>query len=295
MITNNAAFQRLVALRGPIADLPAFGATGYPAGHVFINEHTGDVYENIGGLEYSLHVCPGVNRHVFDDNFRLRPGINANKAVPAGDTYNTAQMQLSLDKSPDWELLGANMTSALCTFADGGGITLTTAGAATDAAILLPHLDTGLTPFTAAKWNTNDEISFETTIKTDALIADETLWAGFKLTNTPVTATDDDQCFFRFIAGTNSGKWQVIDSNTGTDNAQDSGVTVAASTVYKLKLIVDGARVPRYFINDAFVKKGSALKADVDLIPYIGLLSDTSATAKAVTVRRVRIGKSFND
>lgn len=288
-------FLNLIRKVGAIGDLPAFSATDYPAGHEFRNDATGDLYRNIGTREYGLHVCPGINRFELDELFLLKPGINADRDVPAANTYNTAQMQLGIDRNAHWEVLGTNAVSADCAFADGGGLTISSHGAATDSTILTPHLNSAVSAFAAAKWNTEDEITFETTIVTDTLIADETIWAGFKLTNTPVTATDNDQVMFRFKDDASSGVWQCIDSNNNTDNVQASTVTVAASTVYNLKIVVDGSRIPRYFINGAFAKKGSALKADTDLIPYLGILSDTSATVKALKVRRIRVGKTYND
>jgi len=39
----------------------------------------------------------------------------------------------------------------------------------------------------------------------------------FKLTNTPVVATDDNSCFFRYQSSVNSGKWQLNCSRAGVD------------------------------------------------------------------------------
>lgn len=286
-------------LATPGTSPPAFGSAGYRPGHTFVHNITGTRYINIGTYAYSMHVAEGVNRHTLRTNFPTRPGINANKAVPAGDTYNSAQMQLGLDKSADFEILGTNMTSALVTFTSGGGITLTTAGAATDSAILLPHLDTDLSPWTAAAWNTDRELSFRARIETDALIADETIWAGFKLTNTATTATDNDQVMFRFKDDASSGVWQAIssdDDRSGTATDDDVTATsgaVAISTAYDLLIQLDGNRVPRFYINGVLKATGLALNSNITLIPYIGILSDTSATAKVLKVRSLECGCSY--
>jgi len=244
-------------------------------------------------LTGAIHV--GTRRLMWREQFLRRPGINANKAVPAGDTYNTAQMQLALDKHSDWELLGTNMTSALCTFAAGGGITLTTAGAANDQAILLPHLDTDLSPFTAIKWNTLDEVGAEFDLKIGASVASATIWAGFKLTNTPVVATDNDQMFVRYDSATNSGQWQAIGSYGGTDLTINSPVAVAASTEYKIGIRVDADRYPMFFVNERLIGKLShALTTDTDLIPYVGVMA-TATGAKALTVREIALSKLKND
>lgn len=114
-------------------------------------------------------------------------------------------------------------------------------------------------------------------------IADMTIWAGLKLTNTSVTATDNDQAFFRYASATNSGKWQAINSIDGTDTATDSGVTVAATTFYRLRVNIDSSRIARFYINGTLVATSAALKDATDLIPYIGVQANTGA-AKAINI-----------
>lgn len=234
------------------------------------------------------------DRLVIQENFLQRPGIAANISAPAADTYSTATAELNIDKNKAWLVQGTNMTSALATFAAGGGVTLTTAGASADQGILAPHSKTGESAWNAITFKTDDKLEFDVRIKTGANITAATIWAGFKLTNTGTTATDDDQVFFRYQDTVNSGKWQAVDSTGGTDNAQDTGITAAVSTAYHLLITVDANRIPRYYINDALVAKGNALTTGVTLIPFIGVQAGAAA-AKAVTVRRIICAKAFND
>lgn len=282
-------------LHGTLANLPADASSGFGTGCQYINMETGDTYINLGTTSHAIFRCNGVNWFQLTDYFPLKPGVNGNRDVPAGDTYNTAQMQLGLDKHPHFELLGLNMTSALCTHAAGGGITLTTAGGATDGAILLPHLNTTFTAWATSAWNTDRELRYQVRVEVDTLIADETIHAGFKLTNTPTIATDNDQTFFRFKDDATGalGLWQVTDSNNNTDTSASTGVTVVASTAYVLTIQVDTSKVPRYYVNGVLKNTGVALKANTALIPYVGILSDTSATAKAVTIRSITCGQSY--
>ena len=97
----------------------------------------------------------------------------------------------------NFEVLGTNMTSELCTFNTSGGITMTTAGGANDQAILAPHLDTNQTSWTSTLFGTHNELEFQTSVSIDS-ISNSTFWVGLKLTNTPVIATDADQAFFVF-------------------------------------------------------------------------------------------------
>ena len=64
-----------------------------------------------------------------------KPGLNANI-----DQASTVEVQRALNRN--WEALGTNMTTALCTFnTTSAGIVATTAGADQDQAIITPHLE----------------------------------------------------------------------------------------------------------------------------------------------------------
>lgn len=216
-------------------------------------------------------------RRILTELFKQAPLLNAAIAV---------------NSNLDFEVLGTNMTSALATFDPEGGITLTTAGASADQAILCPHLDTKQTAWSSMTWGTDQETHWRATIKTGAAITAMILWAGLKLTNTPTVITDDDQVFFRYEAGVNSGKWQCISSVAGTDTSADSGVTVATSTVYRLMIIIDSARVAKFYINGVLVATSAALTTAVDLIPYVGVQASAVA-AKACTVRSISMSRNM--
>lgn len=204
---------------------------------------------------------------------RGKPAINA-------DIQNAAE-SARMVADPDFEILGTNGTSALSTFSVEGGIKLTTAGASADQMILVPHLDTNQSTWTQTTWGTDQQTEWEAHIKTGSAITSTTIWAGLKLTNTSTTATDDDQAFFRYAAGTNSGKWQAINSIGGTDVATNSGVTVVLSTEYHLKITIDASRIARFYIDGLLVDTSAALTDATDLIPYIGVQADTAAAKHA--------------
>lgn len=191
---------------------------------------------------------------------------------------------------PDFEILGTNASSDDVTFNVEGGITFQTDGADNDQVILVPHLDANQTAWTQVIWGTDQETEWECLIRTAASVATQTIWAGLKLTNTSVTATDDDQAFFRYAAATNSGKWQAISSRAGTDVATNTGVTVAAATDYHLKITIDSDRIPRFYINGVLVDTGAALVTAKDLIPYIGIHAN-HATAHSLHIRGQAISR----
>ena len=229
----------------------------------------------------------GNGRVGYVEQFRWRPCINGDLASATEATREPA--------NPHWEVLGTNGVSAGVTFSPGGGIVLTTTTASADQVIITPHLDTAQSLFAGVKWNTLDQVAFRAKIKTASAISDRTHWAGLKLTNTSVVATDNDQLFFRYAAGTNNGELQLVYSIGGTDYEVDLDLAIAASTEYDLVLAIDSARKPKAYVNGNLVFSGErALTTDIDLIPYVGVQADAAA-AKALTVREIWLGKVTND
>ena len=217
----------------------------------------------------------------------------------------------------NFEVLGTNMTSALSTRnATAAGITLTTAGADQDQAIVLPHLDSNQTAWTGTKWGTENQTTWECSINTNA-IDNQKLWAGLKLTNDKLVATDDDQAFFKFQtdatnseAFTDFTKWHFVHSIGGTDFISVLPITVVANTIYHFKIEIDSARKLSIFVDGiqynitstsgstggtavtSGTTKSGAMTDDVDLIPYIGIEAGAAA-AEAVDVHYQCISRTI--
>ena len=243
-------------------------------------------------------------RVYFNEWFLQRPGLNANI-----DQVSTVEVQRALNRN--WEALGTNMTTALCTFAStSGGVLATTAGADQDQAILTPHLDTAATAWAGTKWGTENETHFETSIMLPA-IDNQKVWAGLKLTNDQLVATDANQVFFKFQtdatnseAFTDFTKWHFVHSIGGTDYIGQLPITVAANTPYHLKITIDSDRKASIFVNGiqynvtstsgstggtavtTGTTKSAALTNDIDLIPYVGIEAGAAA-AEAVNCHYV--------
>ena len=172
-------------------------------------------------------------RFYLEEWFLQRPGLNANI-----DQASTVEVQRALNRN--WEALGTNMTTALCTFnTTSAGVVATTAGADQDQAILTPHLDTAATAWAGCLWGTENQVHFETSIALPA-IDNQNVWAGLKLTNAPEVATDANQAYFNFLTDAdNSGqaftdftKLHFVHSIGGTDYISVLPITVAATTIY---------------------------------------------------------------
>ena len=253
-------------------------------------------------------------RFYLEEWFLQRPGLNANI-----DQASTVEVQRALNRN--WEALGTNMTTALATFATtSAGILATTAGADEDQAILTPHLDTAATAWAGTLWGTENSVSFETSIMLPAL-DNQKVWAGLKLTNDQLVATDANQIFFKFQTdATNSeafttfANWHVVHSIADTDYISRLPIAVAANTPYHLKIEIDSDRKATVFVNGVqynltgtsgstggtavtavqpgvAATKSAALTDDIDLIPYIGIEAGDGA-AEAVNVHYVACSRN---
>ena len=237
---------------------------------------------------------------------------NTGGAIDLASATLTVRVQkagtVGFDGNRNFEVLGTNMTSALATRNnDRAGIVLTTAGADEDQAILAPHLDSGLTAWTGTLWGTENQVSWECSLNTNA-IDNQKLWAGLKLTNDQLVATDANQAFFKFQTdATNSEAFDdftllhFVHSIGGTDFISALPITVAANTNYHLKIEFDSDRKMSIFVNGVQYNitstsgstggtavttgttKSGAMTDDIDLIPYIGIEAGAAA-AEAVDV-----------
>ena len=267
-------------------------------------ESTGIVHNRTLGT-----AAKDARRVYFEEWFLQRPGINADI-----DQVSTVEVQRALNRN--WEALGTNMTTALCTFATtSGGVLATTAGADQDQAILTPHLDTAATAWAGTLWGTENQVHFETSIMLPAL-DNQKVWSGLKLTKDQLIATDANQAYFKYQTdATNSeafddySVWHFVHSIGGTDYITALPITVAANTPYHLKIEIDSSRKATIFVNgiqynvantagstggttatavqpSALPVKTAALTDDVDLIPYVGIEAGAAA-AEAVNVHYV--------
>ena len=243
-------------------------------------------------------------RFYLEENFLQRPGLNANI-----DQVSTVEVQRALNRN--WEALGTNMTTALCTFATtGAGVLVTTATADEDQGILLPHLDTAATAWAGTLWGTENQVHFETSIQIPAL-DNQKVWTGLKLTNDQLVATDANQMFFKYQTdATNSeafsdyAKWHFVYSIADTDYISQLPITVAINTPYHFKIEVDSDRKAAIFVNGVQYNvtttagstggtavttgttKTKALTDNINLIPYVGIEAGDGA-AEAVNCHYV--------
>ena len=249
------------------------------------------------------------DRITFEDTFTHRPALPAD-TVPTVCAVTAAQAAFMLAANRDWELIGDTMTSSLCTHSTGGGITLTTATNVDDGAIIAPTSVTSPSKSGIATWDwsTSDEISIRARVKTEATaVTSSIICMGFYTTMADagyVLTTDDDQVgvMLNTDSATSTTNWLGVystnsaDGSTVVDYEIDSGTAVVASTTYELALHLDSDRKPHFFLDGKQFGQGLAMKADVDLVPYVGIqVTVAGSEDRALTVRKVALGKKDND
>ena len=258
-------------------------------------------------------------RYYLEEWFEKKPALNA-VAIIDPDADSASALAAYVIANKQFEVLGTNMTTALCTFGTTiAGILITTAGSDADQAIIAPHLDTNQSSWQVNKWGTENQVEWECSIQLPA-IDNQKVWAGLKLTNDQVVATDDDQAYFKFQtdataseAFTDFTKLHFVHSIGGTDYISQLPITVAATTPYHLKIVIDSDRKATIFVNgiqynitttsgstggtavtavqpSKAVVKSAALTNDVDFIPYIGIEAGDGA-AEALNVHYQAISR----
>ena len=270
------------------------------------------------GLVHDRTQCFGLHdarRKYLFEGFYQRPGLNAINIIDP-DANDAAALAVTQAANKNFETLGTNYTTALTTFsATQAGITMTTATADQDQAILLPHLDTNQTSWSGTKWGTENQVEWECSISLPAL-DNQKVWAGLKLTNDQLVATDDNQMFFKYQSdATNSeafttfANWHFVHSIGGTDFISRLPIAVEADTQYHFKIEVDSDRKAAIFVNGiqynvtttsgstggtavtTGTTKTGALTNDVDLIPYIGI-ENGAAAAEVLNVHYQAISRN---
>ena len=253
----------------------------------------------------------GTDRWVHEEYFLQRPALNA-------DIDQAYTVEVARAANVNFEVTGANMTTALCTFDhEYGGVTLTTAGADNDAAIIQPHADSNQSYLgVAGVFDTQNEVEFATSITTGASIANTAFFAGLKLTAVADYTTDADSIYFLYASNDDAGtlttnaNLHVIASRGGADKVFDLGIAVAADTKYDLRIQIDSARKAAVFVDGvqyalvggstsggdavtAGTTRSAAMTDNAALKPFVGVQALTGS-AKAIRVHYEKISRKVN-
>ena len=242
-----------------------------PSGSIASPPFTHARYKAAFDLTLNGHFRKTPGRYCLEEFFLQLPDANSAIIIDP-DADNATALAKFVVANRNFEILGTNADIADFSWDTiNGGVKMETGSADNDQLIFLPHLDTKQTAWAGVLWGTENQVIWEAQVITQAAIVTMLIWAGLKLSNTPTIATDDDQVFFRYDTDVPDANWQCVSSIGGTATTTDSGVVVAVSTAYNLRIEIDSDRKAHFFINDVHVTQTTALTNDVDLIPYVGI------------------------
>ena len=287
-------------------------------------------HASLNGINGSPFSLKNPDRYYLEESFQKLPKLNADMSSSAGtlsaDAAGGHLVNLTLGKinaaNPNFEILGSNASNDDISYSSTiAGIQLQTDGTAEDSIIILPHLDTNQTAWTGIKWGTENKVQWECMLRTDASVADMSFYGGLKLTNTGSIATDANQAFFVYDstdeaaaeagggALTTNANLHFVYSVGGTDYISDLGIAVAAATNYRLGISIDENREPSAWVNGiqynltrlstnggvavtAGSATGNALTNDIDLIPYVGVVT-RAASAKTIHLSNIKCSRQI--
>ena len=111
------------------------------------------------------------------------------------------------------------------------------------------------------------------------------------------TLNSNNSVGIRYTHGKNSGKWQLFSrDNAGAETTADSGVTVAVTTLYVLRVEMNKARSEaRYYIDGAYVGR---ITANMPTTTTYGsracIVKSVGTTARLLKTYRASFGATYN-
>ncbi len=240
------------------------------------------------------------------------------------------------DANKNFELVstgGSNSpdTTKSCKFPKNGvgtGIVIQSFNATGDNVVVAPHLDAAAAGREQSQWSgikfgTGDEVEWECSISIPTNAQEPAKhWAGLKLTNVSLIATDSTQAYFKYQTSAANGetfsdfeKLHFVYSVSGTDyvsqlpiNLNKAGSASDPNGPYHLRIKIDAARKISIFVNGiqynvtstagtsgTAVTRGTgtslALADNVNLIPYIGCETE-QATNVSLAIQYQSISKT---
>jgi len=261
-----------------------------------------------------------INVMVHDvDDASCKIRIATNAVDVASQTYEIEVLvDPHLKSNSHWELKGTNADEGKSVW--GGtqpGLKLTTESADADQMIILPKLgNTGIyyggphpaggdvSAWRSTRFFAQYETECEIAITSPLAITTVAFFAGMKMTATGAYQTDNEQAYFLFAtdddlgALTTNANLHFVYSISNTDYVTNLGITVAADTVYRLRLAFDENNKMSVFVNGVqyglthtptgttaggvtesnSTQKSLAMRDSQDIVPVIGIqnLADSS-------------------
>jgi len=277
----------------------------------------------------TTHAMVNVMAHdIADGSCKIRI---SNGGVDIDSMTFTIQVTVDphIDANAHWALSGDNSRDSNVRY---NGTTLAgayffTQGADNDQIILYPKITSegngtdlvNVSPWRNINFHSQHQTELNIAVITHSAITNQAIWAGMKTNfSTGAYATDADQAYFLYAtddylgALTTNGNLHFIYSIGGVDYITDLGITVTASTVYRLRIAFDENRKISVFVNNiqygltstpttttaggvtesVSTAKSLAMTSGASLIPVAGLQS-LSAGSKIFNVSFIKISRTL--
>lgn len=187
-------------------------------------------------------------------------------------TFSHTEAEAALGGNPNWAL--ALNGSGTATSKTGGGLRLTTGTTSGNDNLVIPNTASVVTTgFSTMTWDLDLQNYHTNSLVTGSAVTGANYFSGFKVDND--FGVDDADLFgFSYVAAEGAGSsWALAGRNNSAgiftnaataavSNSVLTGLTVAASTLYRVECFLDPQRYPTWIINDQ-VWTSSAAK------PYI--------------------------
>ena len=162
-------------------------------------------------------------------------------------------------------------------------------------------------------FGTENKVEWECAVRTSSSIDDMCMWAGLKLTDTPDYTVDDNQAYFLYATNDTKGTLSTntnlyfVYSISGNDYITNLGISLAASTLYRFKIVIDEQRKIKVFVNgvqyglvtssgentvSTSSQLSSALTNDIDFLPFVGVEA-LAASSKSMSVGYEKISRDI--
>lgn len=208
---------------------------------------TSQTYDRLGVLTSVLG-----HRRAYTEYWDRLPQLQAAISAITSTNPTIAEMKLVMAVNEQWEVQGTNASADDVT-KDAFGLKLETDTAANDQEGLVPHENTGQSPFRGI-YSTDRQCAFGTRMRTGSAITSQILMAGLRLTfpATLTIADDADAAFFFYDTSDASyaTTWTcVVRSGTDGNEQIDTGLVVDADRSYRMLIHCDEQRYVRFYIG----------------------------------------------
>ena len=110
--------------------------------------------------------------------------------------------------------------------------------------------------------------------------------------NTTAFTNQPDGAYLKYTHGTNSGKWQAVTRTALAETVTDTGVTVAATTVYTVEVFFRPDNSAAFWINGTYVAEHTTNIHDGYAYAIASIVKSAGTTPRLITVDAIEFTES---